>query len=146
MSTRAQKMIQKKDEGDGKDWAVGTYHHWDGYPEGLGAYLKETFKEKGWEWVEGILKHSWSSIWDDECHCCGTMSDGRKEDVSYLPSDTKTFGDTEYMYVFSREAGKDILKTYSGWGNRRNPELSERVSGRNKDTFYGWKKIKETTF
>ena len=39
MSTRAQIMIQKKDEGDGKDWAVGTYHHWDGYPEGLGAYL-----------------------------------------------------------------------------------------------------------
>jgi len=132
MSTRAQIMIQKKDEGDGKDWAVGTYHHFDGYPSGLGEHLKETFKEKGWKWVEETLKHSWSTIWDNACHCCGTMSDGRKEDVSYLPSDTKTFMDTEYMYVFSKEAGKDILKTYET--EREHEAL---------DSFYGWKKIDE---
>jgi len=132
MSTRANIMIQVKDEGDGEDWAMGTYHHFDGYPSGLGRYLEDTFKEKGWKWLDEILKHSWSAIWDNVCHCCGTMSDGRKEDVSFLPSDTKYNGDTEYMYVFSKEAGRDILKTYE--------------TGRKEDapnSFYGWYKIKE---
>ena len=83
MSTRSFIMMQTKDENDQGDWAKGTYHHWDGYPNGaLHETIKEGFKDKGWEYVEDILKHSWSAIWNGDCHCCGTMDDGRKEDVS----------------------------------------------------------------
>ena len=119
MSTRSFIMMQTKDENDQGDWAKGTYHHWDGYPNGaLHETIKEGFKDKGWEYVEDILKHSWSAIWNGDCHCCGTMDDGRKEDVSYLPLEPKDDMGAEYMYVFAREEGKDYLKIYeSNWNS-----------------------------
>tara|TARA_R110002020_G_scaffold203290_1_gene406896 strand:+ start:70 stop:483 length:414 start_codon:yes stop_codon:yes gene_type:complete len=112
-------MMQTKDENDQGDWAKGTYHHWDGYPNGaVHETIKEGFKDKGWEYVEDILKHSWSAIWNGDCHCCGTMDDGRKEDVSYLPLEPKDDMGAEYMYVFAREEGKDYLKIYeSNWNS-----------------------------
>lgn len=119
MSTRSFIMMQTKDENDQGDWAKGTYHHWDGYPNGaVHETIKEGFKDKGWEYVEDILKHSWSAIWNGDCHCCGTMDDGRKEDVSYLPLEPKDDMGAEYMYVFAREEGKDYLKIYeSNWNS-----------------------------
>ena len=118
MTTRSFIMMQTKEENDQGDWAKGTYHHWDGYPNGaVHETIKEGFKDKGWEYVEDILKHSWSAIWNGDCHCCGTMDDGRKEDVSYLPLEPKDDMGAEYMYVFAREEGKDYLKIYESIWN-----------------------------
>ena len=119
MSTRSFIMMQTKDENDQGDWANGTYHHWDGYPNGaVHETITEGFKDKGWEYVEEILKHSWSVIWKGECHCCGNMEDGRKEEVDYLPLHPKDDMGAEYMYVFAREEGKDYLKIYeSSWNS-----------------------------
>jgi hypothetical protein len=104
MSTRSFIMKQVSAENKEGTWAKGTYHHWDGYPNGaVHETLKNGFKKGGWEFVEEALKHSWSAIWDGDCHCCGTMDDGRKEDVSYLPLEPKDDMGTEYMYVFARE-------------------------------------------
>ena len=104
MSTRSFIMKQTSRENEEGTWAKGTYHHWDGYPNGaVHETLKNGFKKGGWEFVAETLKHSWSAIWDGDCHCCGTMDDGRKEDVSYLPLEPKDDMGTEYMYVFARE-------------------------------------------
>ena len=117
MSTRSFIMKQTKDENDQGDWAEGTYHHWDGYPKALGRYLENNFNlfpSRGWEWVDEILKHSWSAIWNGDCHCCGTMKDGRREKIDYLPLHPKDDMSAEYMYVFAKEDGKNLLKIYEG--------------------------------
>ena len=117
MSTRSFIMKQTKDENDQGDWAEGTYHHWDGYPKALGRYLENNFNlfpSRGWEWVDEILKHSWSAIWNGDCHCCGTMEDGRREKIDYLPLHPKDDMSAEYMYVFAKEDGKNLLKIYEG--------------------------------
>ena len=130
MSTRSFIMIQTKDENNAGDWAVGTYHHWNGHPDGdVNETLINGFKNGGWAFAEETVKHSWSAIWKGECHCCGTMEDGRREEIDYLPLHPKDDMDAEYMYVFAREGKKDLLKTYSSNWNSKD-----------------WKKIKEITF
>ena len=75
MSTRSI-IARKTDEG-----FIGTYHHWDGYPSGVGRLVAEGFKKGGWEYLNDVLSHSWSALFNNECHCCGTMSDGRREEI-----------------------------------------------------------------
>ena len=115
MSTRSFIMKQTSRENEEGTWAKGTYHHWDGYPNGaVHETLKDGFKNGGWEFVEEALKHSWSAIWNGDCHCCGTMDDGRTEDVSYLPLEPKDDMGTEYMYVFAREGKERYIHDEDG--------------------------------
>lgn len=115
MSTRSFIMKQVSAENEEGTWAKGTYHHWHGYPNGaVHETLKNGFKKGGWEFVEETLKHSWSEIWNNDCHCCGTMEDGRKEDVSYLPLNPNDDMGAEYMYVFAREGFDTRVFTMEG--------------------------------
>ena len=52
MSTRSI-IARKTDEG-----FIGTYHHWDGYPSGVGQVVAEGFKKGGWEYLNDVLSHS----------------------------------------------------------------------------------------
>ena len=99
MSTRSI-IARKTDEG-----FIGTYHHWDGYPSGVGQIVAQGFKTGGWKYVNAILAHSWSAIWDNECHCCGTMSDGRREEIS--PYTHETDCGAEFAYVFEHDTEKE---------------------------------------
>jgi len=83
----------------------GGYHHWDSYPTGLGEYLFDTFQQEGWAIVERGTQHTWSSLSSDECHCCGTMSDGRTE--KFRAADDKTDCGAEYAYAFQHESWTD---------------------------------------
>lgn len=93
MSTRSIIAIQNK------KGFKGGYHHWDGYPTGLGEYLFDTFQEDGWAMVEKATSHSWSSFQSEECHCCGTMSDGRREE--FWVADENSECGAEYVYAFT---------------------------------------------
>ena len=99
MSTRSIIAIQNK------TGFKGGYHHWDGYPTGLGEYLFDTFQEDGWAMVEKATSHSWSSFMSEECHCCGTMSDGRTEE--FWVADENTDCGAEYVYAFLHESWVD---------------------------------------
>ena len=94
MSTRS--IIAKKTDGG----FVGTYHHSDGYPSGLGQLIAKGFKQGSWEYVDYVLKHNWSVIWDNECYCCGTMRDGRRE--PYITHTNEKSSGAEWAYVFDK--------------------------------------------
>ena len=97
MATRAMISIAKREEGVSfseipNETIVDIYHHWDGYPEGLGVEIAESFtnyrKIEGWE-VEGLnIVHGdveyiyyiwqcqdegkqmpWISIFNVDCEC-----------------------------------------------------------------------------
>ena len=62
MATRATIRFAKREEGvpfneHPKQWHAQFYNHWDGYPEGLGVMIAQSFtnygKIQGWE-VEGL--------------------------------------------------------------------------------------------
>ena len=100
MATRAMISIAKREEGVSfseipNKTIVDIYHHWDGYPEGLGVMIAESFtnyrKVEGWEVealdiVHGDIEYlyyvwqchgksePWISIFnvDDECIFVGT--------------------------------------------------------------------------
>ena len=94
MSTRASIRIT---EGDGQ---ILLYHHSDGYPEGVGAELKQFLDQKdnwfGWD-AERIasglatMKNKWG-IYPYECAIC-------------------LHGDEEYVYVI--DCDKETLTCYS---------------------------------
>ena len=106
MSTRS--IIAKKTP----EGFTGTYHHWDGYPSGVGQVVAEGFKIGGWEYINSVLAHSWSALWKNECHCCGTMSDGRREEIS--PYTHETDCGAEFAYVFEHDTEKetDLMHIY----------------------------------
>ena len=99
MSTRS--IIARKTE----EGFIGTYHHWDGYPSAVGTWVMEGFKRSGWDYVKDVLSHSWSTLQERECHCCGTMSDGRKE--TFEPYTHETNCGAEYAYVFDHDKDKE---------------------------------------
>ena len=99
MSTRSI-IARKTDEG-----FIGTYHHWDGYPSGVGRLVAEGFKKGGWEYLNDVLSHSWSALFNNECHCCGTMSDGRREEI--FPYTHETDCGAEFAYVFEHDNEKE---------------------------------------
>jgi hypothetical protein len=106
MSTRS--IIAKKTP----EGFMGTYHHWDGYPSVVGQLVAEGFKNGGWDYLNTVLAHSWSALWKNECHCCGTMSDGRREEI--FPYTHETDCGAEYAYVFEHDTEKntDFMHIY----------------------------------
>ena len=110
MSTRS--IIAKKtDEG-----FTGTYHHWDGYPSGVGRLVAKGFKQGGWEYLNNILKHNWSSLYKNECYCCGTMPDGRKEEVHSYTHQTDCGAEFAYVFGHDKKKATDYMEIYQNKG------------------------------
>ena len=106
MSTRSMIAI-KTDDG-----FTGTYHHWDGYPTALGEYLAMEFQnaEHGWDYLKNkVLSHSWSSLRDNECHCCGTMSDGRREPFEPYTHETDCWAEFSYVFEHDEKQETDFM-------------------------------------
>lgn len=94
----------------GRPWR-GVYHHWDGYPEGLGQHLVARVKARGGDLASVVRElidaapHGWSSCWGE-----GTeqLTDG----LDVRPENT---ANVAYVYVFDLEARRlDAFETFSG--------------------------------
>lgn len=103
MSTRCNIILKSG------DMQVYLYHHCDGYPSGVGAYLQKLIGHK-WEiydWVNYLLKNT--------------------EDKGYEFTNM-LHGDIEYCYVIDVEA--DTLKCYSvyyGCDEQGNVDFNKQV-------------------
>jgi len=106
MSTKS--IIAKKtDEG-----FIGTYHHWDGYPSGVGRLVAKGFKQGGWEYLNNILKHNWASLYKNECYCCGTMPDGRREKVHSYTHEADCGAEFAYVFEHDKKKEADYMHIY----------------------------------
>jgi hypothetical protein len=75
MATRA--LIGRLTGWDGSfPMGEGVYHHWDGYPTGLGAFLFRLFRDDYQGDMEKMLKEivdshpgGWSDLEKGDCYC-----------------------------------------------------------------------------
>lgn len=125
MGTRG--MIARR-RGDGFE---GAYHHWDSYPEGLGATLHrelvglsvEELRKK----LDFLLSHSWSTVCADwtkapgfdgdgpECYCHGSRSEGHR---LISVEDAAPCG-VEYVYLIEPEERRiRILSSFRADGSK----------------------------
>ena len=128
MSTRSLIMIKNNDvEKYSKDeiWASGTYHHHDGYPNAMGKFLMLEFQDKGWSWLRSVVEHSWSSLPNNECYCCGTMRDGRREPFEERTNISEDGGwsDIEWIYLFSQDRDGSYIDVIQGSDVNQPPSL-----------------------
>ena len=128
MSTRSLIMIKNNDvEKYSKDeiWASGTYHHHDGYPNAMGKFLMLEFQDKGWSWLRSVVEHSWSSLPNNECYCCGTMRDGRREPFEERTNISEDGGwsDIEWIYLFSQDRDGSYIDVIQGSDVNKPPSL-----------------------
>lgn len=132
MSTRAV-IARKTDTG-----FTGVYHHWDGYPSGLGATLFELRQEQfqgdtaamlkvlidehpaGWSTINGA---DWSKPigWGSrdpgdaqtpgpDCYCHG----GRKESGNKITERNASGCGCEWAYVFDGKGKMEVQASYTG--------------------------------
>jgi hypothetical protein len=116
----------------GPDSFVGVYHHWDGYPSGLGKTLWDLyhghFKRDLNAMLDILTKQhtAWSTInvdnWDapigyggngPACYCHGE----RSEHTTPLTQHDAQDSGCEYAYVFT-ETGFHILSSYTPDGDK----------------------------
>jgi len=121
-------MIKNNDvEKYSKDeiWASGTYHHHDGYPNAMGKFLMLEFQDKGWSWLRSVVEHSWSSLPNNECYCCGTMRDGRREPFEERTNISEDGGwsDIEWIYLFSQDRDGSYIDVIQGSDVNQTPSL-----------------------
>ena len=100
MSTRATILIKSKKQNE----QVRIYHHFDGYPEGVGADLKGYLKTLQWwdvyDMANDLIKGK-----------CGIVD--RKPDMGYDLTSCQ-HGDEEYAYLI--DCDNKTLKCYKvGW-------------------------------
>lgn len=101
MSTRCNIVLKSG------DMKVYLYHHMDGYPSGVGAYLKQLIKDCDWcilDWVNYLVKN--------------------KEDDGYEFTDG-IHGDIEYCYVI--DADKETLKCFSVYNGENDKQTFEEI-------------------
>ena len=127
--------------GPGKFSAI--YHHWDGYPTGLGATLWELYHTHFKKDIEAMLKFliddhpaGWSTIngadfslpagYNEDiggrekphgpsCFCHG----GRNEEKGWVITEKNASGSgCEYVYAFTKKEGHNIMLVLSKDGNK----------------------------
>lgn len=107
---------------------TGSYHHWDGYPTGLGAWLYQAYKGQFNSNLDAMLKalvddHTgWSTLQvepgkEPECFC-HSRGEGFDEKNRVTQVDASGMG-CEYVYAFS-EATKEmlVLSSYHANGSK----------------------------
>ncbi|MCP3104673.1 hypothetical protein LZ198_37995 [Myxococcus sp. K15C18031901] len=101
----------------------GVYHHWDGYPIGLGQHLMWRVKRAGGDLGAVVARLIDEAPWGwSTCMMGGDgAEDDRKADEdSSLPVSPDATGGVAYVYVFDLEARRlDAFATYAGGGGKR---------------------------
>lgn len=124
MSTRS--VIARR---EGDSGFVGVYHHWDGYPSGLGKDLVDLCRSKFDGDVDSMLKFvidehggGWSSLNAGECFCHRTDAELEESNSDFVVTEKNASeSGCEYAYVFTKQDGKDvmhILSSYSANGSK----------------------------
>jgi hypothetical protein len=117
---------------EGYPMGEGVYHHWDGYPTGLGALLFRLFRDKYQGDMERMLKElvddhpgGWSYLaeWDCYCHARGEgMVDG-SGDLQWASR-----SGCEWAYLFAVQDGKPMMvvaRHLTEWDDRSGRILRE---------------------
>ena len=95
---------------------IGTSHYWDGYPSGVGQLVAQGFKNGGWNYLNAVLAHNWSSLFHNECYCCETKTDLGEDPgkinhsyakEEFVPYTHETECEAEFAYVFEHESEKE---------------------------------------
>ena len=132
MSTRA--LIARTTSDGG--WEA-RYHHWDGYPEGLGATLYDLFNGHFEQDAKAMLhilldEHpgGWSNIIDadfneapgfgaspgPQCYCHGERSEGP---FNFITDEGPDYAGAEYCYIINTHDSVMTARKYayrsSGW-------------------------------
>ena len=133
MSTRSRIGIQLSDGVS----VLSVYHHWDGYPQWLGATLEEKFntREKVAELIDGgDMSSCWSDkLWSNEeqKHIARTpspeyYSEHGQDCPPELHKDTKEFlqyqSDGEYAYLFTLD------NVWNAWATENWSSNKEKVA------------------
>jgi hypothetical protein len=115
----------------------GVYHHWDGYPAGLGALLFKLFHEKYQGNMEQMLKEivdghpgGWSDLEKGDCYCHTNgerTSDGFGDD-GFGDLQWASRSGCEWAYLFKIEDGKPMMvvaRLLTEWDDRSGKLLRE---------------------
>lgn len=154
MGTRA--VIARR---TGKDTFAGRYHHWDGYPSGLGAQLFEVCREHFNGDLKAMMAYliddhpaGWSTINDRDftqppgfaengfksggpaCYCHGGRSEGENLITELNASDCGC----EWAYVFDTKT-KKMLVLASVWKKGGKKMIGFGCGGKASDVV--WKKV-----
>lgn len=127
----------------------GRYHHWDGYPAGLGKTLWTLYRERYGKDLDKMLAElidehpaGWSTINDadwslppgfteyrrgvektrrPECFCHGD----RHEEAWEIDEKNSSGSGCEYVYAFRVEDGKDVMVVLSSY----DPDTGRKMIG-----------------
>jgi len=110
----------------------GVYHHWDGYPAGLGALLFRLFREEYKGDMERMLKEivdshpgGWSYLAERDCYC-HTRGEGTADGFGDLQWASRS--GCAWAYLFTAQDGKPMMvvaKLLTEWDDRRGRILRE---------------------
>jgi hypothetical protein len=110
----------------------GVYHHWDGYPAGLGALLFRLFREEYQGDMERMLKElvddhpgGWSYLAERDCYC-HTRGEGLVDGSGDLRWASRS--GCEWAYLFAVQDGKPMMvvaRRLTEWDDRSGRILRE---------------------
>ena len=112
------------DDGESYSWE-GRYHHWDGYPSGVGVTLIENLLKHGYQFMSDRLIDGEATGWSNINGCDLTLPsawfDSTKEQVDHVPVSYSARGegpeplrtpgiedDTEFVYVMHEDGYIDV--------------------------------------
>jgi hypothetical protein len=104
----------------------GVYHHWDGYPPGLGALLFRLFHKEYKGDMERMLKEivdshpgGWSYLAERDCYC-HARGEGMADGFGDLQWASRS--GCEWAYLFAIQDGKPMMvvaRHLTEWDDRR---------------------------
>jgi len=110
---------------------TGVYHHWDGYPSGLGATLVGMYQGRFEKNLDALLKYviddhpgGWSTLNISEsrkvpeCFCHDAKGNKVSGNGMNAMTEKNASGcGCEYAYVFYREGDEDRMSIFSSYSN-----------------------------
>ena len=112
MATRAMISIAKREEGvsfseEPNQTIVDIYHHWDGYPEGLGVTLASYLEEK--KVVNGLSRGNEDYVFNGMgCLAASLVAELKDGPGNVYIEDRGTHGWIDYYYVIWGDTDKEI--------------------------------------
>ncbi len=110
----------------------GVYHHWDGYPAGLGALLFRLFREEYQGDMERMLKEivdshpgGWSYLAERDCYC-HARGEGAADGFGDLQWASRS--GCEWAYLFKAQDGRPMMvvaRRLTEWDDRSGTVLRQ---------------------
>jgi len=112
----------------------GVYHHWDGYPSGLGAELfrlyRSRFKKDLTAMMQELIKKhpaGWSSIFNEECYC---HKNGNSSEKALAVTEKNASGSgCEYAYILEEGPDGDQMVILSSYCNPKSKYAGQKMIG-----------------